>query len=145
MSQITTTLNAKLLAEIHATSFADSWTEVFMGAMLVQPGVVALTLADQEAAGFILLRIVADEAEILTFAVRPEARNRGQGRTLLLAALAYARAENVVRCFLEVAIDNGPAISVYSKAGFVTCGRRKDYYQRDNKTVDAVIMEFQNR
>ena len=138
---VSATRDVETLSAIHATSFPDSWTALFFNALLVQPGVVALAGPENEPAGFVLFRVALDEAEILTFAVRPEHRHHGFGQTLLNAAIDYVRQQNVTRCFLEVAVDNASAISLYARCGFVTCGRRKEYYQRESGQIDALMME----
>ncbi len=142
MTTVVATLDVETLSAIHATSFPDSWTALFFNALVVQAGVVALATPENNPAGFILLRVTMDEAEILTLAVRPENRRTGYGQALLNAALAYVRQENVTRCFLEVAVDNTAAISLYGRSGFVTCGRRKEYYQREYGQIDALMMEY---
>ena len=78
--------------------------------------------------GFILMRAVADEAEILTLAVRPAARRGGQGGRLVGEGVLEAAARGAVRVFLEVAADNAAARALYARAGFVEAGRRPGYY-----------------
>ena len=138
---ITTTQDCELLADIHASSFPDSWTALFFGALLAQPGVVALATGGAPPQGFILIRAAADESEILTLAVRPNARNRGLGKQLVNAAMDALATQKIARCFLEVAEDNAPAITIYSRAGFTTCGRRNDYYRHDGTSTAAIVME----
>ena len=71
---------ATRLAAIHAEAFdrpGDTpWSAAAFADLLIQAGVFAVEAAD----GFILMRAVADEAEILTLAVRPAGRRRGAGR-----------------------------------------------------------------
>jgi ribosomal-protein-alanine N-acetyltransferase len=135
---IEVTRDARLLSALHATGFDDAWSETFFAAMLDQIGVTALATAD----GFILMRCVAGEAEVLTLAVHPAKRGQGLGARLVEAGLVLMAAQNAERCFLEVAEDNAPAIAVYRKSGFHVHGQRKDYYSRGTKRVDAVIMEW---
>jgi glycine/D-amino acid oxidase-like deaminating enzyme len=60
------------LAAVHARAFPAPWSRDEFAALLAQPGVLAVVEPD----GFILIRVVLDEAEILTLAVRPEARRK---------------------------------------------------------------------
>lgn len=138
LSDVAASLDARVLAALHAASFDDAWSELFVGALLVQPGVIALVTPEQTPVGFILLRVIAGEAEILTLAVTPAERGRGQGRALLSAALDVMTAQNVTRCFLEVAENNTAARALYDGAGFVICGRREKYYAQ---RIDALVME----
>ena len=70
--------------------------------MLASPGTFAFCHED----GFVVVRAAADEAEILTLAVRPGARGKGLGRALLQAAIDKARALGAATVFLEVGADN---------------------------------------
>jgi ribosomal-protein-alanine N-acetyltransferase len=130
---------AAALARLHAAAFATPWDESAFGALLAQSGVFAE--ADED--GFILCRVVADEAEILTVAVHPDARRGGVGTRLVRAAARRASAGGAARLFLEVADDNVAARALYDRAGFVVAGRRKGYYARDNgPRADALIMSL---
>ncbi len=112
------------LAALHAVAFDPPWDAAAFAALLAQPGVFEV----EEADGFGLFRIVADEAEILTLAVRPDARGRGLGGKLTTKGLAVARALGAERVFLEVAEDNAAARALYGRLGFVEAGRRRGYY-----------------
>ncbi len=106
------------------------------GPLLLSPIFLA-TGAD----GFILCRVVADEAEILTLAVRSEARRRGLARALVDAANEAARLRGATRLFLEVAEDNTAAIELYRRSGFASVGRRRRYYPLpDGSAVDALVL-----
>jgi ribosomal-protein-alanine N-acetyltransferase len=135
---IIVTKDAALLAKLHATSFEDSWSAVFFEAMLNQMGVTALATSH----GFILMRCIAGEGEVLTVAVEPTQRGQGLGYRLVESGLVLALAHAVTRCFLEVAADNAPAIAIYKKAGFTQIGERKNYYHRGDAKIDALLMEW---
>lgn len=132
--------DAAVLAEIHGQAFAASWASATFADLLDQTGVFALAAGRD---GFILCRVVADEAEVLTLAVRPDARRRGLGFSLVQRAADHAAAGGAARLFLEVAEDNAPALALYCRAGFQTVGRRRGYYPRpDGAAVDALILAF---
>jgi RimJ/RimL family protein N-acetyltransferase len=77
----------------------------------------------------------------LGIAILREARGRGGGRALLDAIIEHARAWGAHKVELEVWPDNGPAITLYSSAGFETEGLRRDHYRRQDGTLrSAVIM-----
>lgn len=135
-------VNPARLTEIHAASFAHSWSaQDFLD--LFSSGASGLVLSDLGVLiGMCLWRIAADEAEILTIAVKPDHRRRGAGRCLLRGTLRALSGAGVERVFLEVAEDNLPAIQLYRTAGFVTVGRRKGYYQRNDWAVDAQVLQL---
>lgn len=125
---------AKALAALHATSFAVPWSATEFADLLGQAGVLAIREPD----GFILIRVVLDEAEILTLAVRPEARRAGLGRRLVDQAAIAARRAGAHRLFLEAAEDNAAALALYDSAGFRPLGRRRGYY--DGGRIDALVL-----
>ncbi len=130
---------ADRLAALHATAFDAPWDAAAFAVLLEQAGVFAAETAQ----GFILMRVVADEAEILTLAVHPEARGRGQGARLVAEGVAAAGARGAYRIFLEVADDNASARAVYARAGFVEAGRRTAYYSRpDGSRADALLLSL---
>lgn len=119
--------DAALLAAIHARAFppGEAWDAATMATLLGMPGALGLVA---EEAGMTLLRLAADEAEILTFAVRPEARRAGLGRALLETGMALLAAQGARALLLEVAEDNAAALALYTAAGFARAATRRDYY-----------------
>lgn len=135
-----TSADAEALA--HAGAFDGGWDAADIAAFMETAGTIAL-LAEERGAvqGFILGRIVADEAEVLTLAVAPGARRRGIGRALAEALAGSARAAGAAALFLEVAQDNAAARGLYESRGFALAGRRRAYYGRaDGRRVDALIL-----
>jgi len=104
--------------------------------LLSQPGMLGLV---DERGGFLILRIVADEAEIITLGVT--ARRQGIGRDLMAAAIARAGERLVVKLHLEVAASNEPARRLYEGLGFTISGRRPNYYADGS---DALTMTLEN-
>ena len=126
--------NIAPLATLHAACFAQPWDAQTLSSLLKSPGTFAFVHQD----GFVLGRAVADEAEILTLAVHPEARGRGLGRALLLAAINKARDLGATAMFLEVGADNPHALALYAGLGFAKVGARKAYY--DGR--DALVLRL---
>lgn len=132
-----TVATATRLADLHAAAFAAPWDAAAFETLLGQAGVFAIEAPE----GFILIRSVADEAEILTLAVAPAARRRGLGARLVRDGAAAAAARAAARLFLEVADDNVAALALYAGAGFVEAGRRPGYYARpEGGRQDALIL-----
>lgn len=123
-------------ALIHAAAFplAEAWGADAIGLMLGLPGTFGII---RPGLGFIMARVAADEAEVLTLAVRPEARRQGVGAGLLAAALAGAVARGAGSMFLEVSDRNPAARMLYGSAGFSEVGRRRRYYADG---ADALVL-----
>jgi len=127
------------LADLHARCFTTPrpWSEAEFRELLASRFVFLLTQPD----GFLLGRVIADEAELLTVAVAPEARRMGTGATLLAAFAKTAHDKGAVSAFLEVAEDNIAARALYSRAGWRESGRRRGYYHTPGGgSVDALIL-----
>ena len=133
-------------AALHGESFGPlgerAWTRQDLAGLLAAPGVMGLLLqAEGRDAGIALCRVAADEAELLTIAVRPAERRRGAGRQLLTAVIDHAREAGVRALFLEVGADNPPARALYEAMGFRVVGTRTAYYRRGaGPPADALIM-----
>lgn len=133
--------HALIAGALHRASFEIPWSDEEFAKLLEQPGVAGLMWTGTQPQGFILIRAVADEAEILTLAVAPEHRRRGVAAQLLEEACRMLRAGGTHRLFLEVADDNAAARGLYEKYGFAATGRRARYYDRGpHARVDAVVM-----
>jgi RimJ/RimL family protein N-acetyltransferase len=78
---------------------------------------------------------------VLATALLPEARGHGHGPALIEEAATHGRAAGAHKLDLEVWTDNASAIAVYSRAGFVVEGVRRDHYRRrDGSLRSALIM-----
>jgi len=122
--------HAPLLAALHAAAFPDDpWDEATFATLLEDPHIT--TLID-ERGGFLVLRQILDEAEIIT--IGATARRQGIGRALIEAALARPGLRVL---HLEVAATNAPALALYTALGFTPTGRRRAYY---NDGTDALTM-----
>ena len=127
------------MAAIHGRCFTvpRPWGVAEFAAIVSDP--LCFTLI--ESGGFIIGRAVADEAEILTLAVPPEARRQGTGQALVQGFLAEAKNRGAAQAFLEVAANNQAAISLYLRAGFANAGLRRGYYgHADAAALDALVM-----
>ncbi len=142
--------HTQVLALLHAACFADggvtggvtdAWDAKAIAALLASPGASAMIAGPIQApSGFLLLRVAADEAEIIAIGVTPERRRTGVGARLLAGAVARAATAGARRLLLEVADDNGAAQALYRSAGFRPVGLRRNYYQGRSGGGDAAIL-----
>ena len=98
---------------------------------------------DADHRGFVLIRTVADEGEVISVAVDPTHQGQGLGRQLLSLAIADLVSAGVITLFLDVAVDNPPALALYRRLGFIEVGRRRGYYPRAGMVVDALAFQLQ--
>jgi [ribosomal protein S18]-alanine N-acetyltransferase len=122
--------DAAAIAQLHGASFGRGWEEDEVHRLLLDGAVVThRAMVRRTMVGFIMSRMAADEAEILSVAIAPSRRGRGLSRPLLdfhLRSLAGLGARTV---FLEVDEHNAPACRLYGSAAFHEVGRREGYYQ----------------
>lgn len=133
--------DAATMAWVHAAAYQMDrpWSLREFTALVESPFVLALG----DARAFILTRIIADEAEILTIATHPDHRRHGLACALLDQFHAAARERGAARAFLEVAADNHAARALYEAAGYRQIGQRRAYYLRDTgPAADALILQF---
>ncbi|MCG7392792.1 GNAT family N-acetyltransferase [Microvirga sp. ACRRW] len=135
---------AARLSAIHGASFARAWSPLEFERLLGERGVVGdgVFLGNAtKPVGFVLSRIVLDEAEILTVAIAPEARGKGLSIPLLERHLDELSRRAVRTVHLEVEEGNEPALALYRRFGFKETGRRAGYYQKaDGNRVTALTM-----
>lgn len=135
-------------AALHAEAFVPfgerAWTRQDMAELLASPGVAGLLLqVEGTDAGLAICRVVADEAELITLAVRSAHRRRGAARRLLATVLDHARSAGAKTLFLEVAADNPAARALYETTGFRAVGSRSAYFRRgEGPAADAVVMRL---
>ncbi|MBT3363938.1 MAG: ribosomal protein S18-alanine N-acetyltransferase [Chloroflexi bacterium] len=89
-------------------------------------------------AGFAGMWFMADEAHLITIAVRKSQQGLGLGQSLLMAVINTALRSKASMVTLEVRASNLAAQSLYAKYGFKETGYRKNYYS-DTKE-NALIM-----
>ncbi|MEQ9643668.1 MAG: GNAT family N-acetyltransferase [Alphaproteobacteria bacterium] len=128
-----------VIAELHAACFAEAWDTAAIARLLAMPGAYALlALRDNDPIGFVIARQAADELEIVSLGVRPDARRIGAADALMRVTLA--RAAGAASCFLEVAESNAAARALYLKLGFAQAGRRPRYYGDQDALVLRLVL-----
>ena len=128
---------AALSAILDASPEAAQWgTETLKE---LGPGqITVIAEIDGKVAGFIAVRLIADEMEILNLAVDPHHRRRHLGQALLKAVEKKGSTRGTKQIFLEVRESNVAGIGFYLGNGFRQTGMRPQYYR--NPTENAVLM-----
>ena len=122
--------DAAAIAALHAASFRRGWSEQEIEGLLVDRHVIAhRAMIGGKLIGFIMSRLVEDEAEILSIAIAGSRQRRGLARKLLNLHLRRLAAFSTRTMFLEVDEHNEPAMRLYDRAGFHEISRRPNYYQ----------------
>ncbi|MGC8796749.1 ribosomal protein S18-alanine N-acetyltransferase [Thermodesulfovibrio sp.] len=126
--------------EIAKQSFSMPWSlKSFREELLNPQSILKVAEFNGEIAGYIVLRKILDEAELLSIAVKPALRRKGIATELMRNLLDEIK-NSVKSCFLEVRVSNIQAISFYEKMGFKKVGMRKKYYLLPEE--DGIIMKL---
>ncbi len=135
--------HAEEAANVHARCFTYPWPADDLETLLA----ATTTYADGafgkagEVQGFILSRLAADEAEILTIAVKPKKRGHGIAGKLMRANMEQLQGAGAKSWFLEVEAQNVAALALYKRFGFERVGERKSYYRKpDGDAALAYIL-----
>jgi ribosomal-protein-alanine N-acetyltransferase len=144
--------DAPVVAALERAIFPDAWSEAgiseelkdeLYGGYVVCPDPCACGGdAGTGPVGYVLLRVVAGEGEILRVGVLPAFRRRGLARRLLEKTF-FNMDKDAAQWFLEVRERNTAAIGLYRSFGFDEIGRRKAYYRDTGEA--AVLMRRDSR
>ncbi len=133
--------DAAAIAALHAASFRRGWSEDEVERLLTDRAVLAHRAVHSGAlVGFVLSRLAAGEAEILSIAVAPARRGKGIARAMLDLHMRRLAGLGIRSLFLEVDEDNAPACRLYRRAGFRSVGRRPGYYQQGRDTAGTALI-----
>lgn len=128
------------IANIAQESFTSPWSiNSFLAEYENPQSIFKVAETENEIIGYILVRVVIDEAEILSLAIKTQFRRKGVASALIKDVILKLR-DRVKVCYLEVRISNTEAINLYKKLGFREYGIRKSYYTAPQE--DALIMKI---
>lgn len=137
---------AELLSTIHEICFENSpeqsWLKQEFQNLMSIAGTISYVISiNGQPIGFVLIREIPDEAEILTICILPKWCNNGYASYLLEWIIKKLQHKSFKRLFLEVRENNGAAVKLYKKYTFKVIGRRKGYYNSHQADkIDALVM-----
>jgi ribosomal-protein-alanine N-acetyltransferase len=126
---------------IEKVSFPSPWSRILFEEEIgreFSDVIVAVEDPEEAVAGYAVCWTVGEDSHLLNIAVRPDARNRGIGRTLLRECIRRGARAGGRRIYLEVRLGNETALSLYRREGFRFVGVRKGYYVDTGE--DAIVL-----
>ncbi|MEM9787932.1 MAG: N-acetyltransferase [Pseudomonadota bacterium] len=126
-------------AALHARAFhtTRAWSSAEFATLLGQNGVS--WHGDHRC--FVITRVVADEAEILTLATDPAHRRQGLARVCAIEAEQAVAGVGAKAIFLEVGENNTAARALYDDLGYRQVGSRPNYYlPKDGAPIAALVL-----
>ena len=138
--------DSQAIARLHTHGFHHPWNDGEFRSLLNEPAIFGFIARPVGRAktpgGFVLARLAAGEAEILTIAVEKSDRRNGVGTSLMetvLRSLHQLRAQSL---FLEVDEQNSAAVNLYKQLGFTQVARRPSYYDTPAGKSSALVMRL---
>ncbi len=128
------------IISIAQESFTLPWSiKSFLSESENNKSIFRVAEIDNEIIGYIVVKVILDEAEILSLATKPSFRRKGVASALLKDVIF--KIKDIAKiCYLEVRISNIETINLYRKFGFKEYGIRKDYYIAPQE--DALLMKI---
>ena len=137
--------DAGRVAMLHAAGFSDPWSPSAFRDLLKESTSLGLGIEQHGGlVGFVLVQIVAGEADILTITTAPELKRTGIATQLMQGLLSRLGERAIARITLDVAEDNMPARALYDRLGFTRDGRRPNYYTTGRDIPAAAILMSRN-
>ena len=143
----------KNLVEIYEESMKTLgvriWTEEEFFELLERNFLIFYVEVNLKILGFIVVKIIKPEAEIINISVKPNYQRTGLGKKLFIFMTNSDHFREVKQILLEVSVVNKKAIKFYKNLGFETIAKRKKYYNikralHSRKDEDADIMKYVN-
>jgi ribosomal-protein-alanine N-acetyltransferase len=96
---------------------------------------------DKVICGVLVVTVSFDEVEVLQLAVDYRYQRQRLATRLLQEVFSILDDKHLIsKVFLEVCVDNYPALALYQKLGFSQISSRKDYYSINGAKFDACVM-----
>lgn len=127
------------IRDVIISDFDDFWnTNTLEQELEMDNSYYLVAKLDDEIVGFVGMKCVLDEADIMNIVTKKNKRNLGIGYSLLTELINVAKEKGIKILTLEVNESNNSAIHLYKKIGFKEISIRKNYYNTDN----ALIMQL---
>lgn len=132
------------VARLERENFSLPWSENVLSSELKNPlSLWVVATNDGAVIGYVGAQIVPDEADMMNLAVDAQYRRQGIGKALVEHLIASLQERMVRSLTLEVRVSNAPAVSLYEGMGFLTVGRRPNYYQKPKEDAWILRKEWQ--
>ena len=87
--------------------------------------------------GFLIYRNIGGDFEIIQLALNKAYQRQGLASMMIDFMIQDAQSSHIEFIYLEVEMDNLPALNLYKKYGFEAIHQRKNYYGQEQ---DAIVM-----
>jgi len=131
-----------ILESIHDQGFDRAWNMDELAATLAIRGTTCFVAkimgkGARGPKGFVIIRTLERQSEVLTIAIDREFRQRGMARALMDHVIRQLHAERVSQLFLEVSEHNVAALKFYESMKFKQISKRKAVYRIRPSAADS--------
>ena len=128
------------IKDVLTSQFDDFWnSEILRNELKNENSYYLVAKQGDTIVGFVGIKSVFDEADIMNIVTRKDCRNLGIGTYIFEQLLRLAKENEIKKITLEVNENNSSAIHLYEKFGFKKIAVRKNYY---NNVENAIIMQL---
>ncbi|MBQ9978538.1 MAG: ribosomal protein S18-alanine N-acetyltransferase [Clostridia bacterium] len=130
--------HASFIASIEACTFTHPQSEGSLAEFFAsERNFSVLCFEGDELVSYCTVTTVLDEAQIINVATSEHYKRRGCAHMVMTRVLEECEKRGITLISLEVRESNASAISLYEKLGFLTAGKRRDFYRdpRENALV----------
>ena len=136
---------ARVISDLHARCFDREWGTAEIANLLQQENVLCIIAREIgkpkiPPLAFVVIRMAANEAEILSIGVDPGQRRCGLATKLLDETTRRLHGERTKSLFLEVDQANEPAVKLYKQLRFKSIAERPAYYQNSTGKKSAALV-----
>lgn len=126
---------------IEQASFDFGWTEEYFLSTLCQPNYINIVAEhDNKVTGFMIYELYKNHLHIMNFAVHPNFRRRGVGRTMVEKIINKLSQRCRKKITLELRETNVQAQIFFQLQGFMAVGVLRQHYEDSGE--DAYLMQY---
>ena len=139
---------ARAISDLHTKCFHRDWSTADIANLIQQKNVLCIIAKEVgkpklPPLAFVVVRMAADEAEVLSIGVDPAQRRTGLATKLLDEITRRLHGERTKSLFLEVDLANEAAVNLYKQLRFESIAERPSYYQHaDGGKSAALVMRL---
>ncbi|MDC3084264.1 ribosomal protein S18-alanine N-acetyltransferase [Gammaproteobacteria bacterium] len=133
------------IIKIMRNGYYKCWDrEFFLDLIKNRNSLLCVLRKEKSIIGFIAGKKSEENCDIIMLIIDIKNRGEGFGSLLLSNTLLVLKDMRVKNIYLEVAVNNSSAISLYEKYGFKKINIRKSYYKFNKTMIDAVLYRMVN-
>lgn len=130
------------IEKIEKNSFKDSWKKEEIKTLLLNENYHLIVNEDSnKIISYVIFTAVFDEIEIIRTATDINYRMKKNADKSMDFFIKYSEKKGASKIFLDVGVNNFPAVNLYKKKGFKIINERKKYF-KDGENAYMMLLEI---